>query len=163
MELISRAPFDRAGHILRSKVTWCPSLAASRWGFKPGYLTAQLPEAARRAYTQSAAVGTAHPHPRDLPPRPCSIPKAATEHPSGGVCLSAFLPLPPAGSTISPSPCSLRPGFLLHPARFTLLFPPPLPLPPCSQAMFAFLSPAAFPLPPPGARSLLHPPREAAS
>lgn len=72
---------------------------------------------------------------------------------------------PWAGSSISPSPCSLQPGFLLHPARFTLLFPPPLPLPHGCQAMFAFLSPAVFPLParaPP--RSLpLHPPRAAPS
>lgn len=92
---------------------------------------------------------------------------AATLCPAASPSLRVFicLPLssPPAGSTISPSPCSLQPGFLLHPARFTLLFPPPLPLPHSSQAMFAFLSPAVFPLPPPGARSPLHPPQEAAS
>lgn len=74
-----------------------------------------------------------------------SIPKRGQRAPVWE-CLSVCRS-PLAGSTISPSPCSLQPGFLLHPARFTLLFPPPLPLPHGCQAMFAFLSPAVFPLP----------------
>lgn len=86
-----------------------------------------------------------HSHPRDLPPRP---PKEG----SRSACLGAFICLPfplPQEALSHHRPASLQPGFLLHPARFTLLFPPPLPLPHCCQPMFAFLSPAVLPLPSP--------------
>lgn len=138
-----------------------------------GISQASCPEAAEHSYTQCPTVlppafGTLVctgqvPCPWDLPPRhPKASQRGVNERLSGSVYLSAFLPAQEALSHHRPA--LLQPGFLLHPARFTLLFPPPLPLPHGCQTMFAFLSPAVFPLPtPPRARSLLHPPREAQS
>lgn len=109
----------------------------------------QLPWAAEHGYTQCltmfspgfglcCAPGSCHTSSHSIPKRGQRAPVCERL----SVCRSPW-----AGSTISPSPCSLQPGFLLHPARFTLLFPPPLPLPHGCQAVFAFLSPAVFPLP----------------
>lgn len=138
-----------------------------------GISQASCPEVAQHGYIR---------HPTMLPPAfgtPVCVGTATyalgtcrhviPKHPKEGstsACLGVFICLP-FSARRKPShhrPASLQPGFLLHPARFTLLFPPPLPLPRDCQAMFAFLSPAVFPLPtPPRARSLLHPPREATS
>lgn len=176
-ELRSRSHFQESWAVLRSKVTFAtfsPSpLVPPGRDLNQGISQASCPEAAEHGYTQCLTM---------LPPafgtlvctgtvthalRTCHhvIPKHPIEGStrlSGSVYLSAVLP--PQEALSHHRPASLQPGFLLHPARFTLLFPPPLPLPHGCQAMFAFLSPAVFPLPtPPRARSLLHPPREATS
>lgn len=66
-------------------------------------------------------------HPAWAQPPTCQewLPRCALQHPHHTVFICLPLSSPPAGSTISPSPCLLQPCFLLHPARFTLLFPPP--------------------------------------
>ena len=133
------------------------SLGASREGFKLGYFTSQLPQGSRAGLPQRptlpppafgtlVSAGHSHPCPWDV------IPRGVSARLSGSVGLSAFLP--PQEALSQHRPALLRPRFLLHPARFTLLFPPSLPLPHGCQAMFAFLSPAVFPLPAPPPRSL---------
>lgn len=115
-------------------VTWCPSLGASRWGFKPGYLTAQLPEAARCAYTQSAAVGTA----LAQPPTPQGPATTSLQHPKGHHrapvwgCLS-----------VCPSPSPPR---RKHCLTIALLAPARFPAPSCQVYPAFSSSPPPAPL-----------------
>lgn len=115
-----------------------------------------------------AAVGTALARPpTPWGPATTSRGPAASQRPPPSARLGVFICLP---LSLSPRRKHYLTITLLAPARFPApscqvypafsSSPPPAPR---SLAMFAFLSPAAFPLPPPGARSLLHPPREAAS